>query len=109
MIVEKLGQSQGFLRSTGAESEGLGTGFGFPVVNRTDLKSVLLLLSSATTPIARVHEVWRPKMVGGGVRLERTGGAYDGLDAVAKHRRSLSVHPGEGFAGRALADWLESP
>ncbi len=54
-----LGQSREFLRSSGAESAGLTTGFGYPVIHRNELKAVMLWLSSEQTPLAKRHEVWR--------------------------------------------------
>ena len=57
-ILTGLGQSRAFLRSSGAESAGLKTGFGFPVIHRNELSAVMLWLSSEDTPLAKIYEVW---------------------------------------------------
>ncbi len=57
-LITGLGKSQAFLRSSGAESAGLVTGFGVPIVHRNELLAVMLWLSSRATPLARWHQVW---------------------------------------------------
>lgn len=51
--------SPGFIRSSGAEADGLGTALGIPVVKgQRELRSVLVLLSSADRPIGRGQFIW---------------------------------------------------
>ncbi len=59
-VLTGVGRSREFLRSSGAESAGLTNGFGYPVIERNELKAVMLWLSSSESPLARVQEVWRP-------------------------------------------------
>ncbi|MEO1235831.1 MAG: GAF domain-containing protein [Planctomycetota bacterium] len=60
-LMTGLGQSRGFLRSSGAETAGLTTGFGYPIIHRNELKAVMLWLSSAVSPLAAYQAVWRTK------------------------------------------------
>lgn len=60
-----LGKSPDFLRSTGAESAGLVTGLGFPIICGHQLQAVMLWLSSSGAPLARLHEVWTQAEAGG--------------------------------------------
>ena len=103
-IVPDLATAKGFLRSSGAESDGLSVGLGIPIMQRTELRSVLLLLSSAATPIARVHEVWveDPQQPG---TLTRSQGVYGGLVDLANASRDLTfkVGSGDGLPARAWA------
>jgi hypothetical protein len=57
-IMTGLGSSRAFLRSSGAESAGLRTGMGLPVIHRNELQAVMLWLSSHNSPLAVAHEVW---------------------------------------------------
>ncbi|MEM6458202.1 MAG: GAF domain-containing protein [Planctomycetota bacterium] len=102
-IVPDVKSAKGFLRSSGAESDGLSVGLGVPVMCRTELRSVLLLLSSSATPVARVHEVWidNPAPEGPG-KLTRSQGVYGGLDALAAASGNQTFSTsGEGLVERA--------
>ncbi|MEM1109608.1 MAG: GAF domain-containing protein [Planctomycetota bacterium] len=103
-IVPDLATAKGFLRSSGAESDGLSVGLGIPVMRRTDLRSVLLLLSSEASPIARVHEIWveDPEKPG---TLTRSMGVYGGHAELAEASKDLafSVSSKEGLPGQAWA------
>ena len=92
--VNNLAGSAGFLRSSGAETAGLAAGFGFPVCFQNELRAVMLWLSTAATPLARLHEVWLSEdggglRFGGGAALGRPGlldpeTAADAVPAVAE-------------------------
>ncbi len=56
--VSGLGRSREFLRSTGAESAGLDSGFGFPVIHRNELLAVMVWLSSSASPLFTRFGVW---------------------------------------------------
>lgn len=62
-LMTDLASSPKFMRSSGAESSGLTTGFGFPIVRARELKAALLILSSQDSPIARKFETWAPAQV----------------------------------------------
>jgi len=101
-IVPNLATAKSFLRSSGAESDGLAVGLGLPIMQRTELRSVFLLLSSAATPIARVHEIWvedpdQPD------RLTRSQGVYGGLNELAKasHELTFSSSQPDGLPSQA--------
>ena len=100
-LVPDLATAKSFLRSSGAESDGLSHGLGLPIMQRTELRSVFLMLSSSTTPIARVHEVWveDPDQPG---TLVRRQGVYGGLVDFAKASQDLSFShtQGEGLPGQ---------
>ncbi|MEM9418611.1 MAG: hypothetical protein AAGA25_06070 [Planctomycetota bacterium] len=103
-IVPDLATAKGFLRSSGAESDGLAVGLGLPIMQRTELRSVLLLLSSAATPIARVHEIWMEDPEQPGV-LTRSQGVYGGLVDLANASNDLvfSVNDQDGLPAKAWA------
>lgn len=63
-VMPGVGQSREFLRSSGAETAGLTNGFGYPVIHRNELKAVMLWLSSETSPLAWLHEVWNVQQDG---------------------------------------------
>lgn len=81
-IMSNLGGSRGFLRSAGAESAGLDTGFGFPVIHRNELMAVMLWLSSPQSPLTTVQEVW-VSPDGTAAALRRAGVQAQGLPGFA--------------------------
>ncbi|MEL7088440.1 MAG: hypothetical protein AAGL98_08390, partial [Planctomycetota bacterium] len=101
-LVPDLAKAKGFLRSSGAESDGLSVGLGLPLMQRTELRSVLLLLSSRASPIARVHELWveDPDRPG---TLTRSQGVYGGSTALAEGSRDLTyaIDAHDGLPARA--------
>ncbi|MEO0513676.1 MAG: hypothetical protein AAF086_00075 [Planctomycetota bacterium] len=103
-LVPDLGTAKGFLRSSGAESDGLKLGMGIPIMQRTELRSVLLMLSSPIAPIARVHEIWvqDPDKAG---QLVRRQGVYGGLVELKQASEGLtfSLSDPDGLPGRAWA------
>ena len=59
VIVTGLGSAPNFMRAAGARAGGLDVGAALPVMtSEFELNSVILLLSSKTTPIAQVFEIW---------------------------------------------------
>lgn len=103
-IVPDLTTAKGFLRSSGAESDGLTVGLGLPIQHRTDLRAVVLLLSSAQTPIARVHEVWVQDPEDGD-RITRSQGVYGGSAELAEATQgmSFSKSAGDGLPSKVWA------
>ena len=58
-LLTGLGTSPNFMRAAGARAGGLDVGVALPIMRTEhDLNSVVLLLSSESTPIARVFEIW---------------------------------------------------
>ena len=58
-IIHGLGKSPTFMRGAGAAADGLDVGVALPVMrSEHDLESVVLMLSSARSPIAQAFEVW---------------------------------------------------
>ena len=103
VLVEGLAKSPTFMRSTGAESEGLDIGFALPCIAGNALQAVTLLLSSAKTPIARAYEVWFPAQQGSSFRLARVNGAYVDAPALEKASAGIDVPAGDTWIGRAWA------
>ena len=103
-IVPDLSSAKGFLRSSGAESDGLSVGLGLPIMQRTELRSVLLLLSSAASPIARVHEVWVEDPERPGTLIRRQG-VYGGMVDLAEASNNLTFEVGsaDGLPAQAWA------
>ncbi|MEM6506486.1 MAG: hypothetical protein AAF711_13675, partial [Planctomycetota bacterium] len=69
-----LTDSPTFMRSTGAQTEGLDIGFAMPCVDGSSLTAVALMLSGKAKSIARVYETWTPSQRGGSLRLSCTEG-----------------------------------
>lgn len=59
VMINDLSQSNNFLRSTGAENEGLDLGLAFPCIKGRELLSVNLMLSTKDTPLMRICEIWQ--------------------------------------------------
>ena len=103
-IVPDVSTAKGFLRSSGAGSDGLGVGLGVPLMHRTELRAVLLLISGARRPVAAVHEVWVQDPADEG-RLIRSQGVYGGHVTLAEASRGQTfTAAGEsGLIGGAWA------
>ena len=101
-IVPDVAKAKGFLRSAGQGDERLTVGLGLPLIYRTELRAVLLLLSTVTCPVARVQEVWvmDPDQPG---RLVRSQGVYGGQVPLAEASRDVSFAIGQGLVGHAWA------
>lgn len=102
-IVAGLGQSPSFMRATGAESEGLDTGFAVPCISGTSLQAVVLMLSDSDSPVARCYETWMPTRRGDSLRLARIDGAYLDAPALSKASKNLDVPAGDTWIGRCWA------
>ena len=103
-IVPDVSRAKGFLRSSGAGSDGLGVGLGIPLMRRTELQAVLLLISGSQRPAAAVHEVWVPDPADA-TRLMRSQGTYGGRVEIAQASAGLTSTPDArgGIVGRAWA------
>ena len=104
-LVPDVATAKGFLRSSGAESDGLSVGLGLPVLRGSELRSVLLLISSRASPMACVHEVWKAPGVAPAdgqaqspTPMTRDRGTYAGRVAVAEATSAL------GERGSALVE-----
>ena len=89
-LVPDVGTAKGFLRSSGAESDGLSVGLGLPLLRGAELRAVLLLISSNASPFAVVHEVWKTGPDADGP-LVRNRGTYGGHVELAEATRGLEA------------------
>lgn len=97
MMLKGLGSSPNFMRAAGARAGGLDVGVALPVfTTEHDLNSVLLLLSSSTTPIARVFEIW--DLSGEVATLRRAECAGD--EATLAEATEMTYTRGEGIVGK---------
>lgn len=102
-VMGSLGSSQQFLRSAGAKAEGLSTGIGIPLMRTAmQLDSVLVLLSSNRSPIARAMEVWA--MDPDSKKLKIVSADYGTFPDLAPMSRQLGLGVGEGIAGNVFRD-----
>lgn len=102
-LMRDIGTSRRFLRSSGADSQGLHTGLALPVIDGHHLQGVATLLSSAHSPLVRAYEVWTIDANASSPRMHcqaRHDGDCHELDGAA---RRLSVQPGHGLVGRTWA------
>ncbi|MEM6749836.1 MAG: hypothetical protein AAF612_05135 [Planctomycetota bacterium] len=101
LILGDLTRNTEFLRSSGAESEGLDAGLGLPVIDGAQLRGVLLQLSSLACPVARAMEVWSPGRQGDSLRLFRrqSWSAQGPLEGD----KPLHIPAGDGWIGQAWA------
>lgn len=98
-----LTQSETFMRSSGAEANGLDIGYAIPCVDGSSLQAVVLLLSGRLRSVARVFEAWTPTQRAGSLRLSCTQGVYLDMPTVEKASRNLDVPAGDTWIGRAWA------
>lgn len=101
ILFENLSVQRGFVRSDAAAEAGLEAGLGFPVLDGDAVQQVVLLLTSAQTPIARVMEVWKPNPQG---VLALDAGYYGPLDDFAAISRATRFERGVGLPGRVFAE-----
>ncbi|MEM6798966.1 MAG: GAF domain-containing protein [Planctomycetota bacterium] len=107
-VMGALGTSKDFVRVAGAKADGLSTAIGIPFMKSAmDLEAVLLLLSAAKSPIARVAEVWAADPETDELKIISADfGSHIDLAPLSQRLR-LAV--GEGLAGRVFQDeapWL---
>ena len=103
-LLEGLSTSDGFLRRTGAEAEGLEVGLALPVVEGQRLRGVALLMWGERRPLARVVELWSPGEVAGSLRLVRRRAVYHEVAELADAADArLDLPAGDGWIGRAWA------
>lgn len=102
-----------FVRESIAREHGIQTGLAIPIFRGHDVAHVVVLLSSAATPIARAFEVWTASA---GTLRRRAAHYGDGLEGFAGVNEELTFRAGEGLPGRAFAaklpvvfDGLETP
>lgn len=99
LLITGLGSSPNFMRAAGARAGGLDVGVGLPVMTTEhDLNSVILLLSSRDTPIAKVFEIWDVE----GRSISLRAGAEVDCEATLEEARSLSYTIGEGLVGKVV-------
>ena len=85
-----------------AKSDGLSTGLSVPLMKTEfDLKEVIVLLSSAVTPVARAFEIW--KTTPESEQFVWDSAAYGPYVGLEKASWDLELSRGEDFAGQVLA------
>jgi hypothetical protein len=100
MLIDDLGHSDAFLRSTNAEQAGIDTGLGIPCLRGANEVYAVTFLSARNTPIARRFEIWVP--TGSGGLVFKAGHCDQGID-IEMNYCSSSIAKGEGTIGRV---WL---
>ena len=99
-LITGLGTNPNFMRAAGARAGGLDVGIGLPVMTTEhDLNSVILILSSVSTPIARLFEVW--DIEDNEARLRAC--ASKNCDASETEGRAMNYVMGEGIVGKVWA------
>ena len=102
-VMGSIGSSQAFIRAAGAKAEGLSTALGLPLMRTAmELESVLVLLSSNRSPIAKAMEVWA--MDPETKKLKIVSADYGPHIDLAPLSRKLSLGVGEGIAGHVYRD-----
>ncbi len=101
ILFEDLSLQRGFVRSEVAAAAGLNAGLGIPVLDGDNVQQVVLLLTSALTPIARVMEIWKPNSQG---VLSLNAGYYGPLAGFAKISVETRFKRGIGLPGRVFAE-----
>lgn len=97
-LLTGLGRASGFMRAAGARVGGLDVGIALPVMkSEHDLDSVLLLLSSVNTPLARVFEIWDVDSAAQCLHLRRSAGL--GAATIAENA-AFTYAAGEGIVGK---------
>jgi hypothetical protein len=103
-IIDDLKKSNSFLRAAAARECGVESGIGMPIYRGGAIEHVILLLSAASTPLARAFEVWRPDEQG---QLSCDQAFYaPELVAFGQARKLLRAAAQEQLAGRAYASAL---
>lgn len=100
MLIDDLGHSDSFVRSSNAEQAGIDTGLGIPCLRGRDEVYAVNFLSARETPIARRFEIWVP--AGRSGLVFKAGHCDQGIE-IEMNYRSSSIAKGEGTIGRV---WL---
>lgn len=102
-LIDINGRSSTFVRTSIARECGLDSGIALPIHRAGKVAHVVILLSSAASPIARAFEVWLPY----GHELVLEAAHYSaGLEEFADSSRDTVFRKGEGLPGRAFASEL---
>ncbi|HEY8095907.1 MAG TPA: GAF domain-containing protein [Methylobacter sp.] len=101
VLIEDLGQSPAFIRSTDARKAGITTALGIPVSVLANQVYIMTFLSAKATPIAQRIQIWVPDE--SGKLLVCQSGYSKQNDALAEIFETISVRKGEGLLGRV---WL---
>lgn len=104
-IIEDLHRDRNFMRASAAKQDGLTTGLSLPLMrSEYDLEAVLVFLSSAASPLARIFEIWRPL----GIEEDEVPQlvcetlAADPFSDWRRASRSLVIETGDDLAGVAF-------
>jgi hypothetical protein len=101
-LVDRIGQSSNFMRAAGARAGGIDVGVALPVMRTEhELHSVILMLSSDRSPIAKVLEIW--SIDDGSESMMLKSSAYIDCGAIELDSRDMRYGPGEGVVGKT---WL---
>lgn len=92
--------SGSFVRAEVARESGIEAGVGIPIYRDGKVAHVVVLLSSAATPLARAFEVWVPSH-SDTLKLDQSFYTA-GLEAFADQSRNTTAKVGKGLAGRAF-------
>lgn len=99
-LITGLGSNPNFMRAAGARAGGLDVGVGLPVMTTEhDLNSVILILSSVSTPIAKLFEVWDIEDTEAKLRTS----ASTNCEASETEARAMTYTMGEGIVGKVWA------
>ena len=102
-LLAGLGSSPNFMRAAGARAGGLDVGVALPVMTTEhDLNSVILILSSTTTPIARLFEVWDFD----NTEARRRASASTNCAASETEAHAMTYSKGEGIVGKVWASGI---
>jgi putative methionine-R-sulfoxide reductase with GAF domain len=102
-LLNDINHAQTFLRSSSAESEGLSTGLAIPVINYHQLTGVVTFLSTSTSPMGKVYEIWKPGVVHNKPALIKFNAHYGAHSAFEAASSRLTIQPGEGIIGNVWA------
>lgn len=101
VLIEDLGLSPAFIRSSDARKAGITTALGIPVSVVANQIYIMTFLSAKATPIAKRLQIWVPNE--SGQRLVCQAGYSKQDDELAEIFETISVRKGEGLLGRV---WL---
>lgn len=100
-LLDSLAESPSFMRAAGARVDGLEVGLALPIMRSPwDLDSVVVMLSSRFTPLARVFEIWMRDESGD---FTLHSGSFGPFDALRAATTSLRLPDSSGLLGRAAS------